>query len=531
MIAGLRAPSIALIALLGVIALQVELVFSKSINWDEFFHYSMIEASTRGEPVQWLQVPFVWLFGWVPSLPGDTIAHIQLIRLLTLPFTLFTCWVIFDSARRIASPDAGWICTLAFLTGGHIFLHGFALRADMIATALLMGAMWIAMWRPWRAMELAAIALLGLLALLSTIKSAFYLPVFLGIAVMRREQFVAWLKPSRSLPLAVVIVLLVAAGFAMAGDIVGLARSSARRMFNAGLFPESRFFTEQLRYAAMFSAMIAFTPLVLWLKRREIAHPAALALFLLPLATLAFYRNAFPYFYPFILAPAAIAVAPVAAFAAKHLGTRAIALLLLANAAFLSLVEDRSVLARQQAVISGVAEIFPEPVRYIDDAGMIGDYPRAVDHFSSGWALSNYRFGGEPEYSAAMRSAQTPLLIRNGPGIDSAWVPRDDGIELLPEDAKFLRANFIPHWGNVFVAGREIVQGEGQIEIVAHGSYTLEGAPITIAGTAIAPGDVIKLDSGAYNVSAESGAATLRFGDHLAVPSAAWPEGPLFTDF
>src|SRR3546814_4039904 len=67
--------------LAGVLLLQVELVFSKSVNWDEFFHFSQIHQHLLGRPAPWLQAPFVALSFWVPALPGDNLhtpaAHIS----------------------------------------------------------------------------------------------------------------------------------------------------------------------------------------------------------------------------------------------------------------------------------------------------------------------------------------------------------------------------------------------------------------------------------------------------------------------
>ena len=84
-----------LLAAAALLAIQIELLFAKSINWDELFHFSQIHASIRGEHVQLLQTPFVRLFGWVAELPGDYFDHILLVRLLLVPFALLTGAIIF----------------------------------------------------------------------------------------------------------------------------------------------------------------------------------------------------------------------------------------------------------------------------------------------------------------------------------------------------------------------------------------------------------------------------------------------------
>src|SRR5690606_23652136 len=108
-----------------------------------------------------------------------------------------------------------------------------------------------------------------------------------------------------------------------------------------------------------------------------------------------------------------IAAAPAAQLLIKRYGLATVSMLLLANAVALSVTEDRGVLERQVAIQTGVREVFPEPVVYIDESGMIGDYPRAINHFASGWGLANYLQAGTPTYSGALRREQVPFLLAN----------------------------------------------------------------------------------------------------------------------
>src|SRR5690606_8710559 len=137
-----RAEGVALACLGAALLLQLELVFSKSVNWDEFYHFSEIQQYRLGRWSPSLQTPYVYLFSWVPSLPGDTIAHIQLTRAMLLSFELVTLVAIFAMARHFSSREAALLCSLAYLTGGYVFLHAFAIRADIIAAALLSVALW-----------------------------------------------------------------------------------------------------------------------------------------------------------------------------------------------------------------------------------------------------------------------------------------------------------------------------------------------------------------------------------------------------
>ncbi|OYX94172.1 MAG: hypothetical protein B7Y74_07785, partial [Novosphingobium sp. 35-62-5] len=165
-----------LAALSVVILLQIELIFSKSINWDEFYHFSEITEFNAGRPTEMFQTPYVKLFWWIPFTPGDNIFHIQLARLITLTFELATVGIIIAMTRRFVDQNAALISGLAFASGGFVFLHAFALRSDMIASAALMMSLYILMTGPFKARTLLIAVVLGGIGFICTIKSVFYGP-------------------------------------------------------------------------------------------------------------------------------------------------------------------------------------------------------------------------------------------------------------------------------------------------------------------------------------------------------------------
>lgn len=526
-----------------VVLMQLELVFSKSINWDEFFHFSSIHRHLQGRPVQWLQVPFVWLFSWVPSLPGDNITHIQLIRLLTLPFELVTIGAIVAAARRFAGVEAALLCGLLYVSGGYVFLHAFALRADMIAACLLTVALWIALCRPVRTLEVTAVIALLILAFVSTIKSVLYAPAFLGVAFARTE------KPLHRWILVGVTAFVLAAGAlllwcapqlpadglsGLLRDVGMLGRNAAERMFSAGLFPQPEWFRGQLFRAPVLSVAVVLTFLFVVFKRDDTPRERALLLcLLLPLCTVAFYRNAFPYHFAFILPPAVIATAAVAGPLLQRFGP-ILPALLVAIPGLMSLAEDRRVIERQRLIQIGLNEIFPTPVTYIDDCGILGNFPRAVHHYTSGWALANYRRLGQPTYSMAMQSEPVPLVLRDESILGSVCFDFLHRRALLPEDDRAIRENYIQHWGKAFVAGKQIAPGnEDQIfEIAVPGTYTVEGGSIVIDGRTYQEGNVIELSRGTHMATGNRPTkVTLRWGNHLHRPEYPWPKGLLFSDF
>jgi hypothetical protein len=524
---------------LGIaLALQVELVLSKSINWDELFHFSQIHQHLRGEHVQWLQTPHVHLYAWVAQLPGDALTHIRLIRLMMVGFELFVVAVIIDFARRQSSPETGKLVGLLWLTGGFIFSHGFALRADIIATALLMGALWIAFVRPWRIGEFAAIGALTTLAAVATIKSALYLPAFLGVALLRRDDWPVVGRLAIMASAAAVAVMLLVAASAIdlrvaTRELMWIVPGSIERMFTAGMFPQGTYLLKQVLIAPILAFAIGFSGLYYWRKGKRDAKHYTWLLLLAPLLSLAVYRNAYPYHYVFLLAPAMLALAPSGEWLRSRLGGGGVAALLIGLALLLNLAEDRTVTARQEVFQQGIHQIFPQPVYYFDDVGIVPDYPRAVPRFASGWGLAGYRAHGRPDYSLAAAAAPVPLFIKQGYALDHLTPSPDDELALLPVDARMLRENYIRHWGIVFVSGKYLPKGVSpqNFTIIAPGIYTVERAALTIDGIRYGVGEIVDLDRGEHRVGPRARDATLRWGRHLPVPDVEWPTGPIFTDY
>jgi len=539
-----RLPSIerwaAIVLIVAVALLQAELAVTKSINWDEFFHYAEINAALQGRSVSLLQTPYVRLFSWVPALPGSEIDHIRLIRLLFLPFEAAVAASLFLIIRKEIDRETAACGALAYVTGGYVFLHALALRSDTIAAALLMVALALASLRAPKPWVLGAIAILTALATLSTIKSVFYFPV-IGVTL--------WLKletrPRRVLAVVAAIAVVACAIFLLvspalmaqwfgpgARETQAMLREAGVRMFPGKLLPQPSYLKWQMESAPILAGIIV------WGAYCAARAPGLRKLLelsrFIPLLGVAFYFNAYPYHYAFIMPPAVIASAPAIQAIVRRYGSISVGPVLFLNAAILSLHQDRGVIRRQEDVISGVHLIFPQPVTYIDDVGIVA-FPRAVNRFTSGWGLADYRSQGGPVYLRAAEAEPVPLLIDDGGALD--FLPGHRIAEkdsLLPADRAFVSENYLPHWGKVFVAGKRIPAGQSALElpIVIPGLYTLESSPAEIDGLHHGVGDVVRLDRGAHTIAGpRAGETLLRWGDHLPRPAAQWPQQPLFTDF
>jgi hypothetical protein len=257
----------------------------------------------------------------------------------------------------------------------------------------------------------------------------------------------------------------------------------------------------------------------------------AVLLFAAPLLTLAIYRNAFPYYFPFILLPVAL----TAALGVEALRDRLLRLVVLIAMALPPLAvipaawrEDQ---AAQRAVARAAHELFPSPVRYIDRSSMLPSFPK-TGFFMSTWGVEGYLDGDQPDLARAIAREQPPLLLLNSPLLEEAVAPTGLALSshLLPRDAKALRSNYIEQWGPLWVAGKKLPVETGQFDIEIVGRYTLECQGARQIDRADTPcGGTINLAPGAHGWA--GGAATLRWGDHLPTPVEPLPAEPIFYGF
>ena len=109
----------------------------------------------------------------------------------------------------------------------------------------------------------------------------------------------------------------------------------------------------------------------------------------------------------------------------------------------------------------------------------------------------------------------------------------------MEADAAVLRANYIHHWGALYVAGKALTferQGLDQpFEILIPGVYTVESnGPVTIDGRLFEPGSRVMLGAWQHEArSHDAGVleARLRWGDHLRRPSVPPSDLPIFSGF
>lgn len=529
-----------LAVLAAVLLLQLELVFNRPVNWDEFFHLSLVHAQAQGRLSDVLQVLHVRALGWIAALPLDEIGQIRVARLVMFGFELFTATAIYAMARRFSHARIALLAPLLYLAAGNVFQHGMSFRADPMVTALLMAALWLLLITKlgWKA--LAGMAALLALAGLATIKAVLFAPAFAGLAWYRLAQsgqpkwLVVKLAGMAALS-AILFAALVAASQAIAppaltDSAAATVRTSSDMLLAEGLFPRWHYLLLAIGTAPLFALALGAT-----LARSNVERGTRIALIglILPLASVVFYRNAYPYFFAFILAPVAIGIGPGIAWLARRYAVRTVAFGCLLGAVVLSLITPRAVLTEQRQVLAEVHRLFPNRVPYFDFSGMVSSFPKA-NVFMTTWGQTRYRNGEFESYQTAMIRRDVPLLLANNEVLMRNQSAEGPAWELLSADAALLRASYLQHWGPIWLAGHRFTAGSTAQDFVlpATGTYTLAGSTALIDGQRFDPDQVVTLTRGRHRFAPlGSGESVLRWGKHLLKPATSAPVDIPFKDF
>lgn len=530
------------------LALQFWLALVMEVNWDEFVYLAHIFEHQRGELSSAVRTFHVHLFGWLTRVPGNEISQVEAGRLVMLACEAATAALVYALSRGFASRAASLFASLAYVAAGYTMIHGASFRTDPLAAALTMTALATIARAPptWPWALLAGLA--AAVAALVTVKVIFYLPAFAAIAWWRRSQSAdrrrgfLWLAAT-----AAATVLAFAALYLLHLELLADARTGAsgRQLARAGqatlmsgLAPRAA----EIAVAGLYSPLTSVLLLVglataaarLGERANRARHLAILGC-ASPLLCLLFYRNAFPYFFPFIMPPAMV-VAGWIVDQIPLLRRNLLALMVMVTApaivvALKSSERDQHV---QVAVLGAVHAMFPQPVPVIDRNSMIASFPKR-GFFMSTWGMKDYR-ARPPIFATILAREPVPLLVLNHGALATAVDNNSYTAQsrLHPEDEFVLRENYIPHWGIVWVAGKRLtVDTTGRsFAITIPGRYTLEGGSAIIDGRLVRDGALVSLERGEHSVRvAGAGMRTLRWGERLHRPPRSPPSGPIYRGF
>lgn len=536
-----------LFAVFAFLALFV--VFHRNLNWDEFHFLSQIYEYDQGRLRQPLQTFHVHLLHWLVWLPLDEANQIVLGRVLMFVFECGALFALYLIAKRMFDIRTALLVVAIYIASTFTIEHGASFRTDPLVLFALMAALAILMITRLQMPELIFAGTLCAVGLLVSIKGVLYLPAFFGAFVWRAHSdgllfafrkfaaaaiifalayAVLWLSHVSSLEIASTLQTSSSNATAVAGKAV---------LFS-DLFPRKYYIEEWGRGGSLTVVALAFGVVIAvidLLKNRQTARATAVLLFTVPLASLLFYRNAFPYFFPFILAPVALGAAPLFQRCTKPVIIVAVTFgciltMIVATPRYLG----KEQLAQRETV-AAVRAAFPKPVNYIDRAGLIPSFPK-TGFFMTSWGMEVAIASGRDVMTDTIRKNQPPLVIVNADSLAYALDPEhvaEPILRLSRLDEKTLRENYVHHWGKIWVAGKLLEANRRQtpFEIIIAGSYTIECdvGDILIDERPTACGSVVQLSEGVHAIAASQPCkVVLRYGNQLAKPAAAPSQRPIF---
>ena len=527
-------------AIVLMAALHINNAIGRAINWDEFYHYSQVEAFRAGRYVQPLQTLHSRLFAWTGSMPGNSIDHLIAARFGILLFLVALGVGIFALARRLSDTGTALLAVLMYVSAGFVLQHAGSFRADTMAAALLIGALALLAWVRLSALMIVLVAFLCAVATLETIKTILYAPAFLGLAWIR------WTEGgcSRNQALRLVAIPVVASAIFMIlyylhahslgappeQEAVRILGESKDKVFTLQM-PYSQYIMKAALMSVFFTASILMTPFLLWRGQRPALQTIALAALWLPITSLCFYHNTAAYYYVYVLAPISVACIPALQWFRHRSSVAVLAVLLALTGLAVWAVENRTVQTKQREVVNAADRIFNQPVAYFDKAGMLSRFPKA-NHFMTPWGHEKYMTGKSPTFEAIMQARTVPLIVENDEMLWKILHTTGPVPVLIGDDLVVLRDTYRHFWGPFWLAGEAFDAGyAGDRAIRVPGPYTIAGANTLIDGKLLRDGDVIQLTRGIHHFAAGSRRTELWWGERLVRPTPAPLDGSLWVPF
>lgn len=547
--AGLTETRVTAMALAVVLSLQLTLVFTRSVNWDEFWFYHLVVQFNAGDLSMPLQTLHARLFAWLPALGGRGIDNIVFARLIMFACELVTLFAIVAIARRFVDLPTALIASLLYVTAGFVFQHGTSFRTDPMATSAMMGSLAIMARRPNNIVTMLSMASLIAVAVLITTKVILYLPAFIGLAWLdfqaSRQRLSYFLR-------ICVLVALTGALFSLLyywhtqdlavakkvsqssvggnGAALPMLAGAARWIFFLGVPPYITMIYKAMLTAPLLTILAWAAPFAIVSAPRPVPEKIALFGFWSIICVPLFYKNTAAYFYVFMFAPLVVGCLEAIALLQRRYGAHLLSVILLGITVGLFAVEDRQVIKQQRLVQDTASELFEEPIAYFDHNGMLPEFDKK-NYLMTPSGMTTYHEAGVPTYRDAMQKEPVPLLLSNWSSLDLILLTDDDSL-LLPDDLVAVRQNYIPYHGPFWLAGRQIEAGSSYSdELLVPGDYTVMGGPATVDGQRYKAGDTIALDRGMHNWSAPEGDSRLVWGANRQPPANPWPEGALYVGF
>jgi hypothetical protein len=536
----------------AALLLKFHLLFQISINQDEFHYLSMVYKHMHGNLTQTLQSFHVHFFSWLTILGPNEVIQVIGARIVMYLFFLGTCIYIFLIGRYYLDATSGLFSVLCYISFVFTVVNGAGFRHDTIATFFFIFALYHFLVKKESIIFNIAAGLAMAIAFTVTIKSAIHITVFCALVPIRLfflRDFHKAIVPTSGFLLAFIFGSLISYKLHMATipgarmAIMGPTISSTYSKFVLldQFFPQFRVFKLTLEYDLLIwiflAAGIIFNTIDN-VKRKNYPINIYLFAFLIPLFSILFYRNAFPYFYVFIM--------PTVTIFCGYLLWRLTGIIkiksriicfalvvIVGGVVFKNFIIYYSVFYAKQTrvqheTLDVIHKMFPDPVPYIDGCSMVSSYPK-VGFFMSSAGMERYLQAGKPIMKKLLNTKKPLFLLANVPHLNlnsDGPEASDTNLVFMAEDWQALKAYFIHHWGPIWVAGRQFEFKRDyesyKFNITVPGVYTVDGNEnVLLDGKLIHAGDTIELEAGTYTIRNQGipGLTKLLWGDHLYRPS------------
>lgn len=555
----------ALFVLIGILfVFSLHRLFITNINWDEFFYLSFIYDYQRGMPLSRFQTFHVHLFGWLTSLPGNDIHQVFAARVVIWLLMCGSSWFIYAIARKFCTNLASLVAVLLYLSFSYVMDHGLSFRTDPICVIFIVAALYILLNEDRVRHHIPVSAALLAVAMMISIKSAFYLPTF-GIILL--AGFVTREGKWDAVKGVILFFIVLGGVFLILYQFHGLSLTDLKRadptifLTSVGskvllwddLFPRLPYIVRAVQENLFIWGLVIFGVLGMIrriVRKEERKLGLVLLALLVPIGSLVIYRNAFPYFFVFLM-PAVVILGGVGCdvllargreIETKIYGVIIVVILFAQGGMFfahyVSKFPDQTI--AQKETIELIHRMFPNPVPYIDRSSMVPSY-RKVGFFMSTWGMESYRARGEPVMAMILKSEEPKFLIVNSRALNLSE-PRVGGettstYKLLDDDHRILRENFVHHWGVVYIAGKQFDLRPSEPEtfrVLISGVHTLNSpVPLLIDGVIYEPGEQVELNQGTHRIEAIGGRGhvVLRWGVNLYRPAETPTHRPIFYNF
>ena len=524
--------------------------FRRFLNGDEYIFLSQIYRAFDHRPIAFSQTAYVHLFSWwLPHVGAGEADQIVAGRLVMVAAWAVALWLTYRLGRRLAGPTAALAGVTLFSLFSYALMSAESFRIDGLLLPCLLGAA-LLLVDP-SPLRVGFAGVLSGLAFVLSLKAALWAPALAGVLAVglldarRRIASVAagtiGFAATCGLLLAVHSWLIARPGAGSPGfSEKQLAHVGGYMLFGHGFLPKPGALGYAVAGNLPMTVLLAVGLVLLVVEARvpeRRGRSLILACLTLPILSVLFYANAFPYAYVFLLPGACLVAGKGFARYAEGSGIwrRAVCMLFLGFSAiplvFLTWPLRHDQTAGDRQLLETVHRLFPKPVPYIDLSGLVASFPRPVTVITE-LGLAGSKRSGTPAFADYIRRDHPPLLIVNTTSLDvfTPGVQKDveEGVRLLPADRAMLARTYAPFWGEIYLAGRAWKDlGAGALEnfrIVVPGTYTLLSShPVAIDGTTYRPGSAIRFEAeSAHRLATLGREDDLRilWGRDLAIPDA-----------